>query len=116
MVLACWQIGREIVEYHQGGAVRAEYGDQLLAVLSAQLRERVGRGYSTTNLRYFRTFYLAYAGRSPQIRHIEGGESGRPSAIATKGDRRKIRHTAGGVLKDLRHAVGTSMSTSSSTT
>jgi len=53
MVLAYWQIGRAIVEYHQGGAVRADYGDQLLEQLSAQLAQRVGRGYFVTNLRYF---------------------------------------------------------------
>jgi len=75
MVLAYFRIGREIIEYYQPGAVRAEYGDQLLDMLSAQLRERVGRGYSTTNLRYFRAFYLAYADRSPEIRHIQSGES-----------------------------------------
>jgi DNA primase catalytic subunit len=68
-VLAYWQIGREIVEYYQGGAVRAEYGDQLLEMLSAQLAERVGRRYSATNLRYFRLFYQTYAEREQTIRH-----------------------------------------------
>jgi predicted nuclease of restriction endonuclease-like (RecB) superfamily len=69
MVLAYWQIGREIVEYYQAGAVRAEYGDQLLKVLSARLQRRVGRGYSVTNLRYFRLFYQTYAKREATIRH-----------------------------------------------
>lgn len=49
MILAYWHIGREIVEYLQKGAARADYGDQLLEVLSAQLGQRYGRGYSTTN-------------------------------------------------------------------
>jgi predicted nuclease of restriction endonuclease-like (RecB) superfamily len=106
MVLAYWQIGREIVEYYQAGAIRAEYGDQLLDVLSTQLRERVGRGYSTTNLRYFRTFYLAYASRSAEIRHIRSGESRSVLAAALKRGARKIRHTAGGVLQDLERAIG----------
>lgn len=69
MVLAYWHIGREIVEHHQGGAIRAEYGGQILDVLSTKLQERVGRGYSVTNLRYFRLFYQTYAQREPQIRH-----------------------------------------------
>lgn len=60
MVLSYWHIGREIVEFVQRGSTRAEYGEQVIAGLSEQLRTRVGRGYSTTNLRYFRTFYLAY--------------------------------------------------------
>lgn len=69
MVLAYWHIGREIVEYHQTGSARAGYGDQLLEVLSARLQERVGRGYSATNLRYFRLFYQTYQDREPRIRH-----------------------------------------------
>jgi hypothetical protein len=61
MVLAYWYIGREIVEFVQRGAKRAEYGEQVLEALSARLQERVGRGYSVRNLRYFRSFYQAYA-------------------------------------------------------
>ncbi len=76
MVLAYWQIGREIVEYHQAGAVRAEYGDQLLDILSAQLQRRLGRGYSATNLKYFRLFYQRNADRQPKIRHEPRDESG----------------------------------------
>src|ERR1700690_1002658 len=76
MVLADWQIGREIVDSHQEGAVRAEYGDQLLDVLSAQLQMRVGRGYSATNLKYFRLFYQRYTDREPEIRHAPRDESG----------------------------------------
>jgi hypothetical protein len=78
MVLAYWHVGRELVEFHQGGAERAGYGEQLFDHVSSQLLRRVGRGYSTTNLRYFRTFYLAYRDRAPTIRHIRGGESGGP--------------------------------------
>lgn len=93
MVLAYWHIGREIVEFIQRGAKRAGYGEQVLDALSARLRERVGRGYSTTNLRYFRTFYLAFRDRAPEIRHIEGGESvGRPRGTALD-----IRHKRSGL-------------------
>jgi hypothetical protein len=69
MVLAYWHIGCEIVQFHQGGAIRAEYGDELLEALSRQLQERVGRGYSASHLKYFRIFYQAYAEREPRIRH-----------------------------------------------
>jgi predicted nuclease of restriction endonuclease-like (RecB) superfamily len=72
MVLAYWRIGREIVEFVQRGARRAEYGEQVLEVLSARLQERVGRGYSVRNLRYFRRFYQAYADRTPSIRDVRG--------------------------------------------
>ena len=69
MVIAYWLIGREIVQAVQGGEDRAEYGRQVLADLSATLTARYGRGYSVTNLKYFRLFYQAYADRAPEIRH-----------------------------------------------
>ena len=69
MVIAYWLIGREIVQALQGGEDRADYGRQLLVDLSARLKKRFGRGYSVTNLRYFRLFYQAYANRQPEIHH-----------------------------------------------
>lgn len=93
MVLAYWQVGREIVEFVQRGAKRAGYGERVLEALSAHLRESIGRGYSTTNLRYFRTFYLAFQDRTPKIRHIQSGVSDRPAPGAAL----NIRHKRGGV-------------------
>jgi len=72
MVLAYWHVGREIVEFVQRGAKRAEYGEQVLEVLAARLRLRVGRGYSARNLRYVRSFYQAFANREPLIRDARG--------------------------------------------
>jgi hypothetical protein len=72
MVLAYWHIGREVVEFVQRGAKRAEYGEQVLEALSMRLQEHVGRGYSVRNLRYFRSFYQAYADREPLIRDAHG--------------------------------------------
>jgi len=71
MVLSYWHIGREIVEYVQRGETRAEYGEQAIEDLSQQLLARVGRGYSTRNLWYFRDFYLTYRERLPSIRPEE---------------------------------------------
>ena len=87
MVLAYWLIGQEIVLELQGGEERAEYGRQLVEGLSAQLTARFGRGFSTTNLWYFRQFYLAYQNRV-KILHTAGGEF----AISQK------IHPAGGEL------------------
>jgi predicted nuclease of restriction endonuclease-like (RecB) superfamily len=108
MVLAYWHVGRELVEYFQAGDVRAAYGRRLVDELSQRLAGRLGRGYSTTNLRYFRTFYLAYAERSPAIRHIGGGESATASAARSQAASTRIRHTTGGVFEDLQRAVGRS--------
>lgn len=91
MVLSNWHIGREIVEYVQRGAKRAEYGEQVIEALAAKLKERVGRGYSLRNLRNFRSFYLAYADRPPVILQ-EAAEFGRrhlPNPAAAE-----IRHKA----------------------
>lgn len=74
MVLAYGLIGREIVQALQGGEERAEYGKQVLEILSGNLTERYGKGFSVTNLKYFRSFYQAYAERLA-IRHPAGDES-----------------------------------------
>jgi predicted nuclease of restriction endonuclease-like (RecB) superfamily len=74
MVLAYWLIGREIVQQVQGGATRAEYGEKIVEELSARLTERYGKGFSVTNLWYFKQFYLAFQNRF-QIPHPAGGES-----------------------------------------
>jgi predicted nuclease of restriction endonuclease-like (RecB) superfamily len=74
MVIAYWLIGREVVQQIQGGDERAEYGKQIIEQLSAELNNKYGRGFSTTNLRYFRTFHTTYSDRIPEIRHIGGGE------------------------------------------
>lgn len=59
-VVANWLIGREIVEEEQRGADRAEYGTELLKVLSSQLNQQFGRGFSVSALQYMRSFFLTY--------------------------------------------------------
>jgi len=77
MVLAYWLIGREIVEALQGGQQRAAYGKKVVEELSARLTERYVKGYSVSNLWYFRQFHLAFQDRL-QILHPAGGESAPP--------------------------------------
>ena len=57
---AYWEVGRRIVEFEQGGEKRAEYGEALLESLSNKLTSEFGRGFTATNLRYMRQFYLAF--------------------------------------------------------
>ncbi|MBP9714501.1 MAG: DUF1016 family protein [Sterolibacterium sp.] len=73
MVWAYWLIGREIVHALQGGQERAAYGQQMLDTLSRDLSLRYGRGFSVTNLKYFRLFYQAYTDQQP-IGHPTGDE------------------------------------------
>ena len=60
MVQAYWQVGRLIVEDEQGGEKRAEYGKRVLPELAKRLTTEFGAGFSTTNLKLFRQFYLAF--------------------------------------------------------
>jgi len=59
-VQTCWQIGRYIVEFEQGGEVRASYGKGLLSQLATQLTAEFGKGFDASNLRYMRLFYQAF--------------------------------------------------------
>ena len=60
MVQAYWQVGRLIVEGEQGRESRAEYGKGVLLALSQRLSAEFGKGFSSTNLKLFRQFYLAF--------------------------------------------------------
>lgn len=53
-----WNNGRMIVVYEQGGRDRASYGDKTLLKLAKRLTDRMGRGFSRTNLYNMRQFYL----------------------------------------------------------
>lgn len=60
MVEAYWQIGRLIVEDEQRGEARAEYGKGVLITVAKRLADEFGKGFSLTNLKLFRQFYLAF--------------------------------------------------------
>lgn len=59
-VEAYWHIGRIIVETEQQGQDRADYGIHLIEALSEELTRHYGKGYKTTNLWWFRQFYLVF--------------------------------------------------------
>jgi predicted nuclease of restriction endonuclease-like (RecB) superfamily len=89
MVIAYWLIGREIVNEIQQGKERAVYGNSVIDKLSELLTLRYKRGYSKTNLFYFRIFFLTYSDRVPEIFHIGCGKS----------ERTEIRHIGCGEFK-----------------
>lgn len=60
MVYAYYEIGCRIYEEEQQGKERAEYGKYLLKELSDYLLEKYGKGFSVTNLKQMRKFYLTY--------------------------------------------------------
>jgi hypothetical protein len=57
-VMTNFEIGRRIVEHEQKGAKRAEYGAEVIIELSARLTEEFGRGFSVTNLKLMRQFFM----------------------------------------------------------
>ncbi|MDD2636809.1 MAG: PDDEXK nuclease domain-containing protein [Bacteroidales bacterium] len=68
-IISNWIVGLRIVVYEQGGDNTAEYGKKLIQFLSENLTQEFGTGYSSTNLWYFRQFYLQYP-----IPHAVSGE------------------------------------------
>ncbi len=54
---AYFEIGKLLVEA-QGGEARAKYGDGLIKKWSKRLVMEYGKGYSVTNLKYMRKFYI----------------------------------------------------------
>ena len=52
-----YEIGKILVEA-QGGAARAKYGNKLIKEYSQRLSKEIGKGYTATNLKYMRQFYL----------------------------------------------------------
>ena len=70
MVQAYWNIGRIIVEEEQRGRVKAGYGERLIKELAEQLTKDFGKGFTISNLKYFRQFYLSFS-----IGHAVRGQS-----------------------------------------
>lgn len=60
MIHAYWEVGQRIVQEEQEGSLRAEYGSRMLAALSRQLTEQLGKGFSPRSLAYYRQLYLCY--------------------------------------------------------
>ena len=57
-----YNVGKMIIDA-QGGEEKAEYGNRLLKKYSARLTSELGKGYSTTTLKYMRQFYLFSKGQ-----------------------------------------------------
>ena len=55
-----WHIGENIVNNLQKGEKRAKYGESILKNLSIRFTLEYGKGYSLTNMKNMRKFYLYY--------------------------------------------------------
>lgn len=61
MVYTYYNIGQMIIEEEQNGSNRAEYGKYILKELSEYLYKNFGKGFSITNLKQMRQFYMIYS-------------------------------------------------------
>ena len=52
-----YRVGKLLIEA-QGGETRAKYGDGLIKEYSKKLTQELGKGYTTTNLKNMRNFYI----------------------------------------------------------
>lgn len=55
-----WKVGQYIVQYEQGGESRSIYGTGLLQKLTKDLSLKHNKGFSLSNLKRMRQFYLTY--------------------------------------------------------
>ena len=69
LVETYWKIGQYIVEFEQKGKVRAEYGTELLKKLSKDLKLQHGKGFSLSNLKRMRQFYLVFP-KGAELPHL----------------------------------------------
>lgn len=70
MVYTYYGVGQYIVEFEQGGKVRAAYGKEVLKRLSARLTEKYGKGWSEDNLENCRKLFLNYSITEPAVRKL----------------------------------------------
>ena len=61
MTKTYYLIGKWFVEEEQNGNERAEYGKNLIKVLSEKLLKKFGKGFSERNLEQMRMFYIKYS-------------------------------------------------------
>lgn len=59
-MIAYWLVGERIVKWEQKGNCRANYGASTLKDLAKELNRKFGYGFSDSNLRNMRKFYLTY--------------------------------------------------------
>jgi predicted nuclease of restriction endonuclease-like (RecB) superfamily len=71
LVQTYWNIGQHLVEFEQKGEAKAVYGDGLLKQLSKDLKQRHGKGFSLSNLKRMRQFYLAFP-KGATLSHLLG--------------------------------------------
>lgn len=104
-IQANWLIGQRIVEQMQKGENRAEYGAYVIKIASEALTEEFGKGYSETNIRAFRQFYLTFC--DLQIQQTPSAESNIPiqQTLSAKLNKPTIPKMSGQLETEIRQAL-----------
>jgi predicted nuclease of restriction endonuclease-like (RecB) superfamily len=91
-----------IVEHEQGGRKRAPYGESVLRALSQRLTTDFGKGFTRTNLKYMRSFYVAFP-----IGHALRDQSAAPARVNAPGSTsdKAIKRSAARSKLAIRHAL-----------
>jgi predicted nuclease of restriction endonuclease-like (RecB) superfamily len=92
-----FEIGRRIVEEEQRGRERAAYGEEIVRTLSQRLMAEFGKGFSYSNLKSMRQFYLGFQDR---IGQTLSGQSGNIPLKAKGNTLARIGQTVTGQLMD----------------
>jgi len=61
LIKSYWNIGKVIVEVEQKNSIKAPYGKSIIERLSADLTRKYGSGFSVTNLKDMRRFYMIHS-------------------------------------------------------
>jgi predicted nuclease of restriction endonuclease-like (RecB) superfamily len=94
-VHTCFEIGRHIVEYEQKGAARAGYGKEIVKSLSKKLSAEFGQGFSLSNLKLMRQFFVLFRERAGKIGQTLSGQFPPPKSQTVSGQSEKARPQEG---------------------
>ena len=75
MVYTYYNIGKHIVENEQNNNQRAAYGKKVLQQLAIKLTKEYGNGWSYSNLRQIRQFYIVYGNLTDSVCQIDKGKN-----------------------------------------
>ena len=68
LIIAYWNVGKEIIEKEQKNNIDNQTSRQIILQLSKQLTERLGNGFSRSNLFNMRKFYISF----PNVQTLSG--------------------------------------------
>jgi len=98
MTAAYWLTGQHIINFEQEGKERANYGEEVIKRLSIDLSARFGRGFSVTNLRQMRSFFLLWP--KMQTLSVESGSDQKHQTLSVESGSGQKHQTPSGEFED----------------